>query len=374
VLLVLAALLWALRGCGILAAGACFYVALFQYTTEQAKTRDRIADWWIKVETIGEQSIALHERFATTLARSTLTRLNWLFGRRMISGQALWTSWMLSSASFAAYFSAMVGIIWLALTHPTYPILSGIHRFLETLPREPPSSEEFSVNFRLLLVLTFGCLCLTPVAALIRRPLLARANAKRNFAAVCLIVLAREVIRVYVSVALVALNLYPGKDTHHAADVAFNITLAPLGLAIGSDIVFIAAIRKALTLIADLRTLARGFLALGLTLLAGVIVILAPFALSRGVPIDLWVVLQGVTALNFLDMLLAAGLLLLVFGLVMHRILWGSISRPLMRLHETIPNRPALLLLGCALLGASWPDGLGYIKSFIAAWIGKPPS
>jgi hypothetical protein len=125
------------------------------------------------------------------------------------------------------------------------------------------------------------------------------------------------------------------------------------------DLLFLSVLMNALHRWGDLRDGWNGILILLASVAAGCLFVLVPFELAFQILgttrtlLGSAVLFSGIT--NIFDFCFVGAIVLLGAFLLLHRLFWSLLERPLYAIHRTLPNRKALFGLGILCL-AVW-DG-----------------
>jgi hypothetical protein len=102
-------LIFVLRAVTTAAGGVLCYAALFLYETEEEAIQNTLEAWWISIDDVARVAVSRHEAFVRTAAILANTMLTKLFGRRLISMRAVGASACLSLCSLTVIVAIIVG-------------------------------------------------------------------------------------------------------------------------------------------------------------------------------------------------------------------------------------------------------------------------
>jgi hypothetical protein len=307
--------------CGLL----LIYVAIFLYEDEQGKIQNTLEDWWVKIDDLKRGALSRHTIFMQETARITNYGFNQLFGKKLVSLQALAVSACFSIASlglaglYMIYESENLFSSWLSLPFANEPLVA------------------------LLWLLMFLGIALIPS----RWPSLSG------------LVLGVSALSSILFFALFWHNLEP--NVFEYSSYCFGIVLG-----IASDMLFIALTRKLLRW-SLMEKFSRILTVILLNCLLSFVLIKGFYRFSFSVGqvynfdfstlgnlmhiIDFAFLFAAGT--NFFTVLFALAIVILALIMLLHRTFWPMLSRPIYALAKLgIIHRPKLLgTIGLALLG-----------------------
>lgn len=371
-------LLIGLSGCVLLYAGA------FLYENEERQVQSVLETWWIRVNDASHRALSWHVSLMKAAANLATTCLDRLFGKRMLSLQAVGVSGCLSLVS--------LHLVTMLLSYCWTPVVKDV--LAGTV-----DSRHFSL-FKVIQIIVVGHAVvfkkfLSPLESVFLDSIsffalgaVISAVISRRFRPLPMIVFSLSMIVFVVIVRF--LSLYRG-------DI-YLITIWAISLGVICDIVAIILTRQMIRLqavwtgfwrligVGIIELLLASFLLIG-PFIIGLIVIY-----SGGDPastidrmgirdgVDYWwrlhTISEGVS-LSATTNIISAGLALSFFASLMllmaHRMIWPVVDRPLYRVARFGPfrnkmSRVLTLSLGIALLdGAFHPPGsvLGYLKHIL---------
>jgi hypothetical protein len=318
------------------------YSALFLYKEEEGGLENRIEQWWQRIRDLHAHAISGQTAFVKVVADKTSQGFTKLFGERLFGPKAISASMCYSQA--AVFLLATIVIIY-------------------------PATVRQEVQLRL----TFGTLCLFFLLLGSFGPFAHRQSQKGFWLSSVLIVTAG-----WPALATAVLNrILPSHPPKYEwSAVAYGIELAAILIAVASDFFFIALTRVMLARAAQSNSFIKIVaLALGNASLAAVLFIVpsaiglfAPIyrplgVVSGGPPLrliqEVELVFLFVAASNLLDALVSLSWFLIAIMMLLHRLLWPLIERPVYALfrHRVFSEQKKLVFFsGVALLGLAIPS------------------
>ncbi|MFZ0819576.1 MAG: hypothetical protein WAM91_05870 [Candidatus Acidiferrales bacterium] len=302
------------------------YAGLFLKEDEERKVQNLLVKAWSLIDDAEKAAISSQTAFMRTVAQLTTRALQRVFGEKLFSVRSLGVSVCLSMASL----SFMLAITWL--------------RNLNTGAQQNSKPNAMIVSGALV------CVILAAISTRIRsRPLF---------------------LLWFFSVLMVSYMLFDylflrgtfnlpsilGVEETQPTTAKAMFAVALIGGAV-FDLLFIAATRFVLLRI----PMMKGFLSIVLTVLANLLLallcILAPILVMNGFPLLGWTIRDVIGMLilysNLIDFLVACAFLIFAAIMVLHRIFWPFIERPLYALDKFgVIKRPRLLVsVGLLLVG-----------------------
>lgn len=330
---------------GLFSAGLVLFYASLSYETEEGKIQNLLEEWWIKVDDYQRQALSKHIAFLKMLALVTTRVLNHLFGPSLLSLQAVGVSLCLCSVC--------IGVLAL--------IMGRIN------PRP-----ELSVSTSLWIIFSSGLYGLIPA-------FLQRIPRKRL-----------RVGSIYLWFAFLVVSQLWGFDLIMFL-LMFLVLLDPdlrLGAAIflGVFAILLSGIALFVLLVTLMRKTVRGISRSSSAMrIAGMsaLNILPPFVLIGMIVMAIEIPTSGRTqivifamliffgvfglVINFPFVLSAAMFVLIAITMLVHRLFWPGIARPLYRLQAMgVAKRPMLFrAIGLLLLSASigWHQLIWFVMS-----------
>lgn len=349
-------IIYILRALSI-AFGALFcYGAAFLYEDEEAKVQNVLEKWWIRIDDLKRVAVSRHSAITRTAAEFAGTILDRIFGKKIISLRAIAVAGCLSLASL--HFVAVVITNGIGQRPPGYHI--DLSKFAN------PWDAFYAAFIDLLHVIAAMFFTL----ALPSNPIFMHLI---GICAIIAVVLAALIERlcwlplvtfsVFVGVYLCA----PLISKPYPEIVAFPfLVLSAVVLGMACDVIAVALARILLRWQADWTSLVRTFFAAMLQLLMAIALFALPLAtgfrimnLCKGSSIW-WLSMFGWAmtispATNLLSAIMALAFFGAAMVLVIHRLIWPIITRPLYRLarggvFRTPAARTALLGVGVGLI------------------------
>jgi hypothetical protein len=338
--------------------------SLSLYENEEGEVKNRLEAIWVTLSDAGSIAVRKHAAFMAGIAALTGRLFDRLFGSKLFSIWSVGASACLSLASVAVVCS---------------PGLS-------TTLRELPAPFYWSLA-TLLLLMGFA-------PALLKRP-----GGIQNAKVLRIVWLVGAAFLVFVTfIVMDVVNWFnlPARPVQmgegmyliEAENVEYYYYAALVVIAIASDTIFIATTRWLLRVSSRLDSLTRILaLMLGNVLLACVLVIV-PLSWAWGVGVVPTVIRSGnivrtlnylagtatshesflatLAASNLLDGLVASAFFILFFTLLLHRLIWPIIQRPVYALatRDVVRRRRVIRKIGVALVGvgAFGPDAVKFIE------------
>jgi hypothetical protein len=323
---------------GTLVGLALLYMAVFLYDSETGNARNRLVDWWVSVGEARERAVASHEAFAWRMNVTMVGAIHRLWGQRLVSARAAWVSLTLSAS--ALLFSMIV-------------VLSTLYTTTLQFDPNPDGTSAFSIRFdrasdvsvqRWLGAFSMpGKFLVLAIAPALRWSGWRRIMVYSALVLYCSTAL--DLFRTSLSGILFE------KQWHTATTICLPILFGALwNLAFVA--IFIGAVRRyadpAKAWNATMIIFAASAVGLLLTLLP--LKLAAAFKLHQfNISIALFTSLLS----NVFNLLMLVGYFASMALLLLHRLLWSFVERPIYALYRVLPNRKALATVGLTCLGAS---------------------
>jgi len=332
---------------GLLAGGILLFYASLSYETEEGKIQNLLEEWWIKVDDYQRQVLSKHIAFLKTLASVSTRLLDELFGPSLISVQSIGVSLCLCSVCIGVMSLIVERIVPhkdLSVSSSLWMVLSGgiygiIPAFLQHISRKWLRVGSIYVWFIVLIVSQLWGFNL--VAFLIMfLALLDRDPKMRLGAAVILGFFAILLAGIALFVLLVALMRKTVRSISNSSSAMRIVGLSALNIVPPSLLIVI--------------------------IIGGIEI---PSSRLAVVAIAAILILFGIFALviNFPFVLSALMFVLIAVTMVVHRLFWPAISRPLYKLQAMgIARRPMLFRgISIVLISASigWHEWIWFIAS-----------
>lgn len=311
--------------------------ALFLYEDEEGMVQNVLEDLWLKLEDKRNKFLSRHAAFMRVIAEATDSIFTRLFGKKLFSLRALVA---------LAYFS-----------HASLYLTFAFQSLFEPAPR----NIIFFATTMFLLYVIAGAI-----------PIITKHPASFTGCAGLAFVLL-GVLAPFILVYKVGSMRVPG-------DLAFLFSCA-VGLGIISDIVFIALTRQLLRWSAGLRSFYKIAAVVLLNCLLAFASVVVPFLLAVWLQRSSWRLNLAVIAVSFVSGLVArfnsltalTALLFVVLALVMliHRLFWPALERPIYTLQRVgIARRSKLLgTIGIILMGLALGVQPSWLKDIVGGLI-----
>jgi hypothetical protein len=339
-----------------LTSGSLFcYGAAFMYENEEAKVQNILENWWIRVDDLRRLAVSRHSAITRTSAEFAGTVLDRIFGKKIISFRVIAVAGCLSLTS--------LHLVALFVTNnarrlPDHPI--DLSRFTNPSAAFYAAFADFvqkaAALFFTLVVPSnptfMYIVCIAAMLAVIISAFIER-----------LYWLPLLVFYPFASLAL-ALTIFARPYPRY---VGFPyIVLCTVAFGVVCDVIAIALSRILLRWQADWTSMGRTFIAAIVQLVMSIALMVIPIAIglpilnkARGSSVWWWPVSGWAIMLSSSTNLLSAVVALAFFGaaaiLLIHRLLWPFITRPMYRLargglFRSPAARTALFSLGVALI------------------------
>jgi hypothetical protein len=321
-----------------IAGALLLYVAIFLYEDEEARLQNRLEEIWQRINEVQSRAFSREAAFLYGVTRATRAILDRLMGPELLSLQSIAVSAAFSVASFSLYWLSLITRSKIMFGEPfilpsqlalycCVPLLFVVGTLPALVRRE-----NYPGVYRFLHTKTFACLLIVLAAA---------------FPWVTMVAMARSIYAEW----LLGRPMY----IHTVA----LIVIAPGVLA---DIVFIAFFRWMLNRVSQLTTLSAIIPRLALVVaILGILV--GPSFLDKFPILDrplspVLMLAKDISQTNLVDGLCLLLLIAVMVFLVLHRLLWPFIKRPINAANRKglIKNTKLLGALGTMLLLYAFPD------------------
>ncbi|HEX7153414.1 MAG TPA: hypothetical protein VF618_18150 [Thermoanaerobaculia bacterium] len=333
--------LLALAGGGVL-----IYGGLFLHEDEERQVDNILVDWWVRIHDLQRTAIARHFALMQGAAKLATAAIDRVFGRSLFSRQAIAASVCLSFAS--VHFSAAY-------------ILS---RAVETIDRPLTSSADAiwpiaALFLEIAVPMTPSLLHLAAIVAIVG-VVAAAVNERLRHAPVVGLTFTLAFVTTHFAVMMMCCS--PGRGR-------FIALVAAVVVGTVTDVVATAATRRLLRWqgeserFSSLMLLAAAQLSLGMALILGPPALLLVAIKADVGPIaglTAWTVAIS-TLTNIFSAALTLGLFIAILTLLVHRLIWPLIERPLYRLARFGMFRNAMMRGGMIAIGVEAVGaGAGY--------------
>jgi hypothetical protein len=304
------------------------YAAFFLYEDQEARIHNRIEEWWIRINDTHHAARSRAAAFMQGVASLTERGFNRLFGKRLLSLRLIGISVCFSIASFFLF-----GFVSSAINH------------------KPPEGSPLGAFCWFLFFVSIG---------------LVPAFSENQW-----------VLRWW-GVAVVAQLVPLGKLLLFASSVrggAFaargvGYLLLAFGIGFASDVSYIVLTRWILRRVSRIDRAPEIILAIVGNLLILVILLLAPIEIGMKVfPLapTIAAVIMFSFVLNAVSFVVGSASLFLAFLLLLHRLVWPVIERPLYAIHRfgLIRNKNLLWKIGLALVTLPTDSGVSGLKHLV---------
>jgi hypothetical protein len=329
-----------------LAAALCgasaLYAAFFLYEDAKGNVQNRLEDWWIQLEESRTVAFSAQATFMQRVARTGTHFLDELFGERLLSVRAAGVSVCCSIVSMVIFDLIMGGT-----SKPSGGRLSPLN-----MHRDPHA-----------LVWPY-IICFGIMAAYVALLFLLRRSTNRLALWLALIV-------TFILAPLPWLN---ATLTNEDTLIEVSEFIYPLILiSIAFDLGFIVATRVALRWCSDSMKVWKIAGIISLNLAIALLLFLGPYSLRPYAVVtfeDVRIAVYGtIASMNIIDALIAVIFLLIMTGVLVHRLLWPLINRTVYALQALGIARRSLLLGSCGsalLIYAIWGNTEALSKIFVA--------
>jgi hypothetical protein len=314
------------------------YGAAFLYEDDERRVQNRLESLWVELHSVSTTVMSRHLAFVNAATQFVDRWLSRIYGERLLSRRAAAMSYLLQFLAFQLAVAAAMPLLWKYFW--TY---FGIHEATVQL-----------VNLGL------WCLVTGFIGWAIRRGVRQPGGRAPEVAAIVLLLL-----NLAGALAVSALGMQRGLPAP-TRGLVMAAMLVGATVSIGIDIAAVAALRALIRAAAR-----RGTLGAYLGLLTGVFGIMA---MVLGLPVAVFLVgpryhlppiaggVAGVALVGMISTLIPPGLLAaLLVTLVLHRLVWPAILRPLYAVHRhklLFGHPKAALSVGIYLVLAAWRPGL----------------
>lgn len=314
----LSALQWI---CGVL---GLFLVgwSILRYETEEKAVHDALAAWWIRLDDLSDTSISRNVAFARATGATVTIWLDRIFGKRLLTLNAFAASLCLSLASL--FLCGVVGILFTGIDEGTGVLAAVI-----------------SVPLGISMLLFY--MAVTP--------------GRRDF-------------RIALSIGIFVLCVLLFQIARIGSGSQFESTAFPAGLLLGiaSDFAVVLAVRRLASWTADSGNIWHPLLAASISALLGIGTLAVPlYYVTRVGDGHAWesVTLGLAATSNVFTAVLSLGMTILSATLVVQRLLWPLIKRPVYALHrfKLLEQRMPLFYCGTVLIGVSFPRIASILKA-----------
>ena len=305
-------------------------LASLTYEDEEGRFQNKLEDWWITLDERRAASLSWAASFIQAVARLTGSCLDRLFSKRLFSLRAVAVSIILSVASFYLTISIIIAthIVSLAKVH------------------NPPSAISALVSF-----LQFSAFAMIP--ALSESPLLPWKSWLPK-----LLRFYWWALFAWVALQNSAFLLHLFVSASNGPKVGARVTsflLLVFGISLLFDISYIAFTRWILRRVSNTDRLTRIMLAIIFQVTSLAIILVCPFYLGvKLVPYSQVLAIAMIVsyAFNSIDVIAALAALMIAMLMLMHRLIWPLIQRPIYAIQRmTLINRKGWLWsAGVALL------------------------
>jgi hypothetical protein len=327
------------------------YAALFLYEDEQGRIQNRLEEWWVKLSDRRGVALSAHARFMRGVAEVAVAGFDSLFGRRLLSLQALSVSLGFSGISVwlcFAIFSPLMEPGYRARAAMASLLIAAVCGWMTT--RAARKRKQYSPEMTVLL----GGLIAVRGTTVTTVSRLAELLSLLSLSFAPLLILALAIKAPATSGILLA-----------------TIPILAILCSFGCDIGFIAATRLTLKWCSTMLRASRIIAAVLVNSLLGIVLGLGPLSvgvmMGERVPVSpswqrsLFPLGVLLSVANAVDVLVAMTFTFLSLLLLAHRLFWPLLMRPTYALADlgVARRRKVFVTVGIALLGyAGWevPD------------------
>jgi len=303
------------------------YAALFLHKDEEGRIQNSVEEWWMGLRNKQNAARSWAPTFMREVARLTGQGFDLLFGRRLLSLRVVGVSFCLSIASFFLF-----GLLASALIHSP-PVHLARNAFLYFL--------------------LFGALALTP--AFLENDRLLR------------LLWWITVVVVLLTIGKIGFAVYAIRGGM-ATLLFVTYLLLVFGISFACDISFIALTRWILRRVSRIDHVHEILMTILCNLLILLILLVVPILIGARV-LHYWpgagLAIAASFALNSIDFVVGFAALTLALLLLLHRLVWTMVERPLYAIQRFAPikNKRLLWRTGIALVVLPTHTGLGLLRS-----------
>jgi hypothetical protein len=310
-----AILVYIFKGLATLGAALCFSLAWLVYPDENGQIQSKLEDWWVSLQDAQRAVFSRMTIFVHGISILATNAFNRVFGKRLVSLQAIAVSAWLSLSS--------VGLAVGLLNEKAFPLW---------LDLTPMATQKPMTNAFLQFVICFGLALICQISFWLRL--------------VLFIYLLYTILKAAFFVAVVFLNSF-------LPDIPTALFLSPLTVGVIANCLFVLAMRQLLRWCQRIENTVASVSVLTGTFLAGVLLLVVPWILAGSeyfnFGIDTRLVLLAGAISNLFDAVLSIGLFGLVLLLVLTRFLWPVANRALYAVSDAGVRKAILVGLGSVL-------------------------
>lgn len=341
-----------LRAFETAAAFVLLYIGIFMYEPEEKGLQNRLQDAWIKIDETADRSVSRHTAFFRVTTDRVLALITCIFGHSLRSLQAIGVSACLSLGTLAIIASA-AGPLIDAVDMEKWPHVGWYVMIATSDACDLPVVIRLSAEGRFLLGLAFVIVALLPVAS-------------RRFRWLPFVATVTYIV------FFVRGGLFRETGTtntaalENAAYAAFYLFV--IVVSIGCDFAFLVLLRNWLRRVSIGTALQIGSAAVALLLIASLfsVGLLAShtgerhYSFQKPIWESDWISSQEagaiIAASNLLSLVLASLYFIVAASLLLHRLVWGAIKRPIYAAHRfgVVHRRGWLATIGLTLLAHAW--------------------
>lgn len=334
---------YAFRAVAAILGGIAVYLASLTYEDEEERFQNKLEDWWLMLDE--KRSVSLSWAVSSTRAIAELTG-NWLdrlFGKRLLSPRSVVVSVILSGASLFLTASVLLA----------FPIAS-----VQKIPNTPTAFSAFALFFHLSAFAMLPALSDSPNMPW--KPWLPRSLRFYWWVMIAWFSLQTAPFLLYV------LSYSPKGQTTGVQLI--SMAAICLGASLLSDVAYIAFTRWTLRRISKTNRIAG--IVLGIILQVTFLAVLLVWPIYAGLKLTPFSAVLGASIffscmLNSIDVFATFAALIVAVLMLVHRMAWPLIQRPLYAIQRTshITRKGWLWSVGIALLTFSVTGFPGWMKA-----------